>query len=146
MKKFLYYFFAFMAILPMSLAMTSCGDDDDDDDDGVTNNSQIVGTWRALDYDHFYSNVTITFNSDGTGSATMNHEGAFISYKHAQFEYKMKGNKVTAKGSMAAANSDGDVDTYDFNVTYELSGSTLYVKSGSTWFGDPECVSSYTKY
>lgn len=122
---------AVMLCALMSAAFTACGDDDDEPG-GDT--SKVQGTWYGEDYDHFYSNVTITFNSDGTGSATMERNGAYISVYRAQFTYKVKGNKVTTSGTMANANSDGETSTQDFNNTYDVAGTTLYVRSGNGWY------------
>lgn len=118
----------------------ACGGNDDD---GPGDNSEVVGSWVGDDYDHFYSNVTITFQSDGTGSASIDHSGAFSSTRRAYFTYKVKGNKVTTKGTLASANSDGESDTQDFNNTYELSGNTLQVKNGNAWY--TSIVKSYRK-
>lgn len=121
---------AVMLCALMSVAFTACGDDDDEPGD----TSKVVGTWYGEDYDHFYSNVSITFNSDGTGSATMERNGAYLSVYRAQFTYKVKGNKVTTPGTMANANSDGETSTQDFNNTYDVAGTTLYVRSGNSWY------------
>lgn len=130
-----------MSIAVLPVLTSSCGDDDGDEPGG--SKERVVGTWHGYDYDHFYSNVTITFNSDGTGSATIDHYGSYTSVRRAEFTYKVKGDKVTTKGVMGSANSDGEGDTQDFNNTYELSGNTLYVKSGNSWY--TSAVQSYRK-
>lgn len=35
---------------------------------------------------------------------------------------------------MANANSDGETSTQDFNNTYDVAGTTLYVRSGNSWY------------
>lgn len=124
----------------MSLSLTACSSDDDGDP-GDT--SAVVGLWRGSDYDHFYSNVTIRFDSDGTGYATIEHVGAYVTVSRATFTYKVKGKKVTTKGVLSKANSDGETETRDFNNTYEISGNTLYVRSGEGWYTN--VVKSYRK-
>lgn len=121
----------------MPFCFTGCGDDDEPE-----NYEKVIGTWVGLDYDHFYHNVTITFNSDGTGSATLDHDGAYHSYRRAEFTYKIKGNKVTTNGSMGSANSDGETEVSEFNNTYEVKGNVLYVVGGSEWYMNN--VQSYT--
>lgn len=144
MKKgydFLRKMLPLMLFAVVAFCFTACSEDNGDDEPG--NNANVVGTWRGAEYDHFYSNVTITFNSDGSGSATIDHSGAYTSIRRAEFTYKVKGNKVTTKGVLGSANSDGETDTQDFNNTYEVSGNTLYVKSGNGWYTG--VVQSYTK-
>lgn len=123
----------------MCLGMVSCGDDDG----GSVGSPAVVGTWVGDDYDTFYSNVTITFNSNGTGTATMGRYGGYTSIYRGQFTYKVKGNKVTTKGTLANANSDGETSTQSFDNTYEVSGSTLKVVKGNTWYSSR--VRSYRK-
>lgn len=135
MKKFISSYkstvlYLVIAVLICPFALTSCSDDDGDS----VSSSNIVGTWVGDDYDTFYSNVTITFNSNGTGSATIERHGGYTSIYRGQFTYKLKGNKVTTKGTLANANSDGDTSTQSFNNTYQLNGSTLTVVSGNTWY------------
>lgn len=136
MKKF----FSILMLTSMFLVgFISCSKDDEPGGDF----SKVVGTWYGDDYDTFYSNVTISFNSDGTGSATMEHFGAFLTAYRASFTYKVKGNKVTTKGTMANANSDGETSTQDFNNEYELQGNKLVVKKGNNWYIDR--VNSYKR-
>ncbi len=129
-----------MAVV-LCFGMASCSDDDDDGGSGAVSN--VVGTWVGADYDTFYSNVTITFNSNGTGTATMERNGTYISIYRAQFTYKVKGNKVTTNGTMSNANSDGETSTQTFNNIYEISGNALKVVDGRTWY--TERVKSYRK-
>lgn len=126
-----------IALLVCPFVLTSCGDDD-----GI-GDSNVVGTWVGDDYNTFYSNVTITFNADGTGSATAEHVGAYVSAYRGQFTYKVKGRTITTNGILANANSDGETSTQSFNNTYELSGNKLVVKSGTNWY--TENVHSYKK-
>lgn len=142
MKLFIRRFQTAIAValmLVMTATFTSCGDDDDE----PGNTGLVAGTWYGNEYDHFYSNVSITFNSDGTGSATMDHNGSYHSAYRAEFTFKVDGNKVTTQGKMGSANSDGETNTQDFNNTYEVSGNTLYVRSGSAWYTNN--VKSYSR-
>lgn len=131
--------FVMTAVMLTGLA-TSCSKDDEPNGGGK--NADVVGTWDGLDYDHFYRNVHITFNSDGTGSATLEHEGSYSSYYRAEFTYKVKGKKVTTQGVMGNANSSGEAGTMDFNNTYEVKGNVLYVVSGNNWYTN--AVQTYT--
>lgn len=130
-----------LIFLTLAVILPSCSKDDEADFNGESAN--VVGTWRGDDYDHFYSNVTITFNSDGTGSATLDHQGSYISMYRAEFTYKVKGNTITTKGTLASANSDGETSTQDFNNKYEVDGNQLIVKSGNGWYTG--VVNSYRK-
>ena len=132
--------FLVLTILACPFALTSCSDDDEG---GSVSNSNVVGTWVGDDYDTFYSNVTITFNSNGTGTATIDRVGGYTSIRRGQFTYKVRGNTVTTTGTLAGANSDGDVSSQTFNNTYELNGNKLIVKSGNVWY--TERVHSYRK-
>jgi hypothetical protein len=120
---------------------TACSSDDDDDNPG--NNAAVVGNWIGYDYDSMYSNVSITFNSDGTGDATIDYYHTYSSYRNATFTYKVKGNIVTTKGYMYKVDSHGETGTSEFNNTYEISGNYLYVKEGTNWY--KLNVSSYRK-
>lgn len=131
MKKFFDYLLSLLVMVAFSGLTVACGGDDDDESAG--GGADVVGTWEGLDYDTFYSNVYITFNSNGTGSATLDHEGAYSSYRRAEFTYKVNGNKVTTKGTMVSANSNGESSQSDCNVTFEVDGNILYVISGSGW-------------
>ena len=113
----------------MAAMVTACGKDDE-----PGNTSKVEGTWVGDDYDSFYSNVRISFDSNGTGTATIDHYGAYSSSRVAYFTYKVKGNTVTTKGTMASANSDGDSDTQDFNNTYKIDGNILKVQKGNSWY------------
>ena len=66
----------FLALISISLMMTSCEDDDDVD--------PIVGTWKLekvtmngdeIDLDVIGISATVTFKDDGTYSGTANFEG-----------------------------------------------------------------------
>jgi hypothetical protein len=120
---------------------TACSSDDDDDNPG--NNAAVVGNWIGYDYDSMYSNVSITFNSDGTGDATIDLVGAFSSYRNATFTYKVKGSTITTTGYMYQVTSHNETDTSEFNNTYEVIGNMLYVKDGNHWYKGR--VSSYRK-
>lgn len=141
MKAIFKYMLITLAAVVATAALTACGDDDDD----PLENTSIVGKWTGSDYDHFFHNVTITFNSNGTGTATIDHGygSGYTSRSYAEFTYKLKKNKVTTKGVLTKANSGGDVDTMDFNMTFELSGNTLYVVDGNSWYKSN--VNSFTK-
>lgn len=130
--------FAFLTVMIAMTNITACGDSDE-----PGNTSSVAGKWVGDDYDTFYSNVSITFNQDGTGTATMEHYGSYLSVYRASFTYKVKGNKVTTKGTISNGNSDGEANTQDFNNTYEVSGNKLYVKSGNNWYTSN--VKSYRK-
>lgn len=142
MNKKLHYIFLVCLLFASGLIMSGCSNKDKDDE--PEDRSQIVGTWYANDYDHFYSNITITFNNDGTGSATIEHHGSYTSIYRAQFTYKVKGIKVTTTGTIANANSNGDVSTQDFNNTYEIQGRWIYVKGGNSWYTN--IVKSYQNW
>lgn len=131
------HFFSIIALLLVIAICPACSSDEPGD------TSLVEGTWTGDDYDHFYSNVKITFKSDGTGTATIDHTGAFISIRKAQFTYKVKGKTVTTKGTLASGNSDGEADTQDFNNKYEVSGNKLKVVSGTKWYTNN--VSSYRR-
>lgn len=133
MKKICYV----ISLLLFFVVFTSCNNDEPGD------TSAVVGTWYGDDYDNFYSNVTITFKSDGTGSATIDHYGALTSIRRGEFTYKVKGKTVTTKGFLGKANSDGEADTQDFNNKYEIQGNKLIVVSGSNWYTNS--VKSYKK-
>ena len=126
---------AIFALLFISLAviLPSCSKDDEPGGDSG-NAADVVGTWRGDDYDHFYSGVSITFNSDGTGWAKLEHEGKYISMYRAEFTYKVKGKTVTTNGTLVSANSDGETNIQDFNNKYEVDGNQLIVKSGNGWY------------
>lgn len=126
-----------IAIILACLSATSCSSD------GPGDNSAVVGTWYGDDYDHFYSNVKLTFNSDGTGSGSIERNGTYISVYRMAFTYKVKGSKVTTKGTRSNANSDGETSITDFNITFELSGNKLYVKDGDKWYKN--AVTSFKK-
>lgn len=136
MKNFLFC----IAVLFCFMIIPSCSSDESDE---PGNTSAVVGTWVGDDYDEFYSNIAITFSSNGTGTASIDHHGAFTTVRRAQFTYKVKGNTVTTKGTMSSANSDGETDTSDFNNKYEVRGNKLIVISGSAWYMSN--VSSYKK-
>lgn len=131
--------YSIIALLLMAIAaiFPSCSSDEPGD------TSLVEGTWIGDDYDHFYSNVTITFNSDGTGTASIDHHGAYTAIYRGQFTYKVKGKTVTTKGTLGSANSDGETDTQDFNNKYEVQGNKLIVVSGNGWYTN--CVRSYKK-
>ncbi len=120
----------FVLTLCMCFGLTSCSLFDF----GSGDNSIVVGTWVGDEYDTFYSNVTITFNSDGTGSATIDHNGGYSSATRAEFTYRVRGSKVTTNGFRVTTNSDGDVFNEEFNNTYEVEGSILKVVDGSSWY------------
>lgn len=128
--------FLVLTILACPFALTSCSY-------GSLSNSNVVGTWVGDDYDKFYSNVTITFNSDGTGTATIDHVGVYTSIRRGQFTYKVKGNTVTTEGTLASANSDGETSSQTFNNTYELNENQLILRSGNAWYTN--VVHSYRK-
>lgn len=130
MKKFNLFFMSVLLLLGSSI-VTSCSDDDDPGD-----TSLVVGTWVGDDYEHFYNNVTITFNPDGTGSATMDHSGTLYISSRAEFTYKVKGTSVVVSGKRVNASSanGGEVDTYDFNNKYEVQGNYLIVTDGDKWY------------
>lgn len=137
MKKL---FFA-LTVFFMFAIVTSCSKDDDSES---SSSSVVVGTWYGDDYDHFYHNVSITFDSNGMGAATMDHSGAIITTCRAQFTYKVKGNTVTTSGTMASTSSaDGEVISNSFNNEYEVQGNKLIVKKGNNWYMNN--VKSYRK-
>lgn len=137
MKKFLFC----IAALFCFIIIPSCSSDESDE---PGNTSTVAGTWVGDDYDKFYSNVSITFTSNGTGTASIDHHGAYTSVRRAQFTYKVKGNTVTTKGTISSANSDGETDTSDFDIKYEVRGDKLVVISGSNgWYTN--VVRSYKK-
>lgn len=116
----------------MSLVFASCSSDEPGG-----SNSNVVGNWVGLDYDTFYHNVFITFNSDGTGTAGLDHSGATYSSTRAYFTYKVKGNKVTTSGSFTTVNNDGDVYQDSFNCTFKVNGNVLTLESSeSGWYSN----------
>lgn len=131
-----------LGVLFLSTIIVGCGGDNDGKDD-PQDRSKVVGTWYGNDYDTFFSNVTITFNQDGTGTATIDHSGRIISISRAHFTYKVKGNVVTTSGTLVRSNSDGDTYTENFNNRYEIAGNYLNVIDGSNWY--TASVQSYRK-
>lgn len=136
--KFLKTIFAVLLCMVMASTFSSCGDDEPGD------TSAVVGTWYGDDYDHFYSSPTITFKSNGTGTAKLEHYGSYISVRIAEFTYKVKGSTVTCKGTIGSANSDGESGTGVFELTLQISGNRLIVKSGKAPFSTDN-IRSYKK-
>lgn len=127
MLKKILTMFSFALMFAMITGITACSNDDDD----LGDVSKVVGTWIADDYDHFYSNISITFNADGSGSFSMEHMGNFISVYRGTFTYKVKDNKVITDGVVGIANSDGESSTRSFSNTLEIRGNSLTVVSDS---------------
>lgn len=118
-----------LTLLVLFTVLPACSNDDEPGD-----TSAVVGMWYGDDYDHFYSPVTLKFNSDGTGSAVMDHHGTLDIVQRGNFTYKVKGKTVTIKGVLSCANSAGESDTKDFNNTYEIQGKKLIVTNGTNWY------------
>lgn len=106
----------FVAVLGMSL--TSCSDEDDDSPIG---DSSIMGTWiceeEELTFNGFSCFFTAQFNSNGTGTFTVNYEKYDpVSYN---FEYKI--------------NTDQDGDTY-LTVFWTSSTYPAFIEHGEPMY------------
>lgn len=127
MKSLRIYCMALMAIL-LSVGFTACGDDDED-----TNvPSEIIGTWYAD------TNITVTFNSNGTGYVTETSDGK-TETSNFTFTYDITTLVLTI-------NEDGDTYTYTnviiknttLTLTDERGYTTSWTKNGSNTNTDDE--------
>lgn len=144
MEKKIYKLFGIMALILMSGFMfSSCSDDDDE-----PSNDSIVGTWsyvETIEGDYYLTNVymTLTFNSDKTGSIEEN----WITDSRASSNntYKMDFSWSTTSDSngndiLRISYISGDKDTELFNGgestvlwnrQYVLTGKILNIYSGN---------------
>ncbi len=114
--------FAMMLVIMLSGAVmfTSCGEDDEE---GKNIPSSILGTWTGRGGSGGNTTISITFNSDGTGSFTMTRPSA---YGRCEFTYKCSGNTVTTTGPYVITYTDGEVQNNKyFKVVWTNHGSYL---------------------
>lgn len=120
MKKTIRMFGLMFCTILMCVGFTACGDDDDG---GSAAN--IVGSWYGTRtyYNPVggtkYQYLSITFESNGTGSMEYEAPGSF---SVAKFTYRVQGNTIVCVG--AYANTYGD-SASDFTMKIAIEGDRL---------------------